>query len=251
VTGALGANDILVEGVLPVDVKPENHRPTGVTVVNPTHYATAYLLSLLKAAGIEVTKGQGEGVTPTTGTVELARHTSEPLSEILKKMNKPSDNLIAECLLKTLGAEKGGKVGSWQAGAAAAKEWFKSAGIDAAGVVIEDGSGLSRHNFVTPRSYAMMLKTMHTHPYAKVFKDSLPIPGEEGTLRNRTIGPNARKTARAKTGSLSNMSSLSGYVETKTGEPLLFVIFMNNHQCPAAAARGIQDKIVEYLASHD
>jgi D-alanyl-D-alanine carboxypeptidase/D-alanyl-D-alanine-endopeptidase (penicillin-binding protein 4) len=84
-----------------------------------------------------------------------------------------------------------------------------------------------------------------------VFKESLPIAGVDGTLINRPMGPNARGNCRAKTGYVANVCSLSGYVNTKSGEPLLFVIFMNNHQCSATTARGIQDKIVEYLAGRD
>lgn len=252
VTRDLGTNELFVDGVLPLDVKPGGHKTVSVTVENPTHYATAYLAARLKSLGIGVAGGETEGVTPTTGTVEIARHTGDPLADVLKKMNKPSDNLIAECLLKTLGAEKSKDgVGSWESGSAAAKEWFKSIGIDPATIVMEDGSGMSRHNYVTPRSYALMLKTMASHPYGKVFKDSLPVPGVDGTLANRPIGPNARKSCRAKTGYVANVSSLSGYVDTRSGEPLLFVIFMNNHQCPGSVARSIQDKIVEFLASQE
>ena len=127
--------------------------------------------------------------------MEVARHNSEPLSDILKKMNKPSDNLIAECLLKTLGAEKSkDRIGSWANGATAAKEWFKTIGIDPTGVVMEDGCGMSRHDYVTPRSYATMLKTMHSHAHAKVFKESMSIPGVDGTFQFRPIGPTARMT---------------------------------------------------------
>lgn len=248
----LGTNDIAVTGVLPVDAKPEVHKPVGVTVVNPAKYAAAYFLDRLKTAGIGVAGGDVDGVAPDSGTVEVARHTSEPLAEILKKMNKPSDNLIAECLLKTLGAEKGkDHVGSWAAGAAAAKEWFKTIGIDPAGVVMEDGCGMSRHDYVTPRSYATVLKTMHSHAYAKVFKESMAIPGVDGTFKFRPIGPTAKLTCRAKDGYVANVSTVSGYVDTKSGEPMLFVIFMNNHQCRNTVAKGVQDKIIEFVASHE
>src|SRR5262249_11531858 len=99
--------------------------------------------------------------------------------------------------------------------------------------------------------YAAMLKTMHAHAYAKVFKDSMAIPGVDGTFKSRPIGPNASKTCRAKDGYVANVSTVSGYVDTKGGEPLLFVIFMNNHQCRNTVVKGVQDKIIEYLASHE
>jgi D-alanyl-D-alanine carboxypeptidase/D-alanyl-D-alanine-endopeptidase (penicillin-binding protein 4) len=248
----LGMNQITVDGVLAVDAKPEDHKPSPITVEDPTHYATSYLLDKLKAADIDVTGGDGVGVTPDTGTTEVARHTSPPMSEILKRLNKPSDNLGAECLLKTLGAEKGKTgVGSTAAGREAAMTWFKSLGIDPEAVHMEDGSGLSRENFVSPRAYSIMLKTMVSHPQSKVFIDSLPIAGVDGTLRNRMKGTPAQNNCKAKSGYVSNVSSLSGYVTTRAGEPLLFVMFMNNHPARNAVPMGVQNKIVELLASWD
>jgi serine-type D-Ala-D-Ala carboxypeptidase/endopeptidase (penicillin-binding protein 4) len=246
---ALGENVITVDGTLALDAKPEEYKPVGVTVEDPTRYVAYVLLEKLRKAGIDVTGGDADGAAPTSGALPVAQHVSPPLSEILKKLNKPSDNLVAECLLKTLGAEKGKTgVGSAVTGRDVAYEWFKSIGMDTAGIDMTDGSGLSRQNFVTPRNLALLLKTMYTHPHGKVFIESLPVAGVDGTLRNRMKGTAAEKNCKAKSGYVSSVSSLSGYVTTKAGEPLLFVMLMNNHKARNAVAMGVQNKIVEMLA---
>jgi serine-type D-Ala-D-Ala carboxypeptidase/endopeptidase (penicillin-binding protein 4) len=252
VTRTTGVNQIVVDGLLAVDSRAEDRKPIPVSVEDPTRYALTYLQQKLKDAGIEVTGGIDEGILPDRDTVEIARHTGPPLSEVLKKLNKPSDNLVAECLLKTIGAEKGkAGVGSTAAGRDVAMQWFQIIGIDPAGISMQDGCGLSRHNFVSARSIALLLKAMHSHPSGKVFLDSLPVAGVDGTLRNRMKGTLATQNCRAKTGTMDAVSSLSGYVTTKAGEPLLFVMLMNNHRAPSALPAAVQNKIVELLAGYE
>lgn len=249
VSRELGTNEVVVDGTLPVDSRSESRKPVEVTVDNPTQFTLAYLYERLKQAGIEITGGHDDGQTPRQGTVEVARHTSIPLSEALLKLNKPSDNLVAECLLKTLGAEKSKTgIGSSAEGVAVAMAWFKSLGLESIGAAMVDGSGLSRYNLVSPRTIAVILKTMTTHPHGSVWIDSLPIAGVDGTLRNRMKGTLAEKNCRAKTGTISNASSLSGYVTTKDSHHLLFVILLNNQPTESDAPRAVQDKIVTLLA---
>ncbi|HXG23976.1 MAG TPA: D-alanyl-D-alanine carboxypeptidase/D-alanyl-D-alanine-endopeptidase, partial [Chthonomonadales bacterium] len=244
----LGKNRILIEGTLALDAPPDTRMPQGITLENPALYAAHVLTKQLRSAGIRV-----DG-SPTTGTSprrahEIARHYSPPLSTILKRLHKTSDNLIAECLLKTLGAEKGKtQLGTTEHGIRVAKAALNRMGIDPDTLVMADGSGLSRHNLVSAHSVAALLRTMYAHPHAKTFLDSLPLAGVEGTLKRRLKGTPAENNVRAKTGTMRNVSCLSGYVTTRDGEPLLFVILMNNHR-DNAAARDIQDKIVSLLAS--
>jgi D-alanyl-D-alanine carboxypeptidase/D-alanyl-D-alanine-endopeptidase (penicillin-binding protein 4) len=246
ITRALGQNEITVDGVLAIGTRAEDHAPVRVTVEEPALYAASVLRDKLRRAGVEVTGGIERGVTPE-GVSPVAQHRGEPLSEGLKRLNKPSDNLAAECLLKTLGAEKG-KTGSIAAGREAARAWFKEVGMDPEAIRMEDGSGLSRLNFVTPRAYASMLLAMAAHPHATTFIESLPVAGVDGTLRSRMKGTLAEKNAKAKSGYVSNVSSLSGYVSTKSGEPLLFVMLMNNHPSRNAVPMAVQNRIVELLA---
>jgi D-alanyl-D-alanine carboxypeptidase/D-alanyl-D-alanine-endopeptidase (penicillin-binding protein 4) len=167
----------------------------------------------------------------------------------LKRLNKTSNNLVAECLLKTLGTEKSSaRFGTAENGIRVAIIALKQLGIDPNTFVMVDGSGLSRLNRISARNVALLLRTMHGHPHAKVFLNSLPLAGREGTLKHRLKGAPAENNVRAKTGTMRNVSCLSGYVTTRDGEPLVFVIMMNNHR-DNAAAWDIQDKIVSLLAS--
>jgi PBP4 family serine-type D-alanyl-D-alanine carboxypeptidase len=246
----LGKNRIVVEGGLALDAKSEERKPAAVTVENPPLYAVWVLRERLRRAGIRVNGDAKTGVKPREGATEIAQHRSAPLSKMLELLNKPSDNLVAECLLKTLGAEKSRQgVGTTAGGIEAALAWFQEIGLDRSGIDMVDGSGLSRQNFVSPRNLARLLETMYGHPHAQVFLDSLPLAGVDGTLRNRMRGTPAEKNCRAKSGYVSSMSSLSGYVTTQDGEPLLFVILMNNHKARNSVATGVQNKIVVLLAS--
>ena len=248
VSRELGSNEVTVDGTLPVDSRSETRKPIEVTVDDPTEFTLACLADKLKQAEIETTGGMHPGDAPRQGITEVSRHTSIPLSEILAKLNKPSDNLIAECLLKALGAEKG-KEGSAAEGASVVAAWLKSLGADPTGLVMVDGSGLSRYNLVSPRTIAAVLKAMSSHPLGRVWADSLPIAGVDGTLRNRLKGTAAAQNVHAKTGSISNASSLSGYVTTKDARRLLFVILMNNQTTESDVPRAVQDKIVTLLAN--
>ncbi len=247
----LGQNVITIDGGFPMDPKPTDHRTEPITVESPTQFTASYLLEKFKSSGIDFTGDISEGLLPEKDITEIARHSSLPFSEVLKKLNKPSDNLVAECILKTLGAEKGKThIGSTAEGRSVAMDWFKSVGVDVSGVRMQDGSGLSRQNYVSPRAYGQMLKAIASDPNAKIFIDSLPNAGVDGSLRNRLKGTVAENNVKAKTGSLANVSSLSGYVTTKAGEKLLFVIFLNN-QPSSAVAHQVEDKIALLLAAYD
>jgi PBP4 family serine-type D-alanyl-D-alanine carboxypeptidase len=169
------------------------------------------------------------------------------LSAILALLNKPSDNLIAETLLKTLGAELKGQ-GSCSAGGEIETEFLKNAGLDIAALRIVDGSGLSRLDGISPGNLVKLLKHMYKHSDYQVYLDSLPIAGVDGTLRNRMKGTAAERNVRAKSGYVSSVSTLSGYVTTKGGDYLTFSIMMNNHLCKNSAATAVQNRICEYLA---
>ncbi len=247
VSRILGQNVATVDGTLSVNARSEDHRPTPVTVEDPGLFAATVFTERLVGAGVSVAGAPKTGPTPN-GATEIGRHESPPMSEVLRRLNKPSDNLVAECLLKTLGAERGSG-GSTAAGREVALAWFKQLGLDTERVQMTDGSGLSRQTLVSPRNLAILLRAMYSHPQSRVYIDSLPIAGVDGTLRNRMKGTPAEGNCHGKTGSLSGVSSMSGYVTTKAGEPLAFVILMNNHPAPSSVAHRIQDSIAVFLAS--
>lgn len=243
-----GRSVITVEGTLAIDAQPGAQTSQAVTVEEPALYAAELFHQRLKAAGVAVEGLSGEGVTPV-GAAEIARHESLPLSALLARLNKPSDNLVAECLLKTLAAERTGQ-GSWSIGRRLATERLIGMGLPSDGFRIADGSGLSRHNYLSARSMTRLLEAMYRRPDGKAFIDSLPIAGVDGTLRNRMRETPAAENCRAKTGTMSSVSSLCGYVVTKRGETLAFAILMSNHPSNEQA-RIAQDRIAALLAEWD
>lgn len=244
-----GQNILVISGSLALDTTDEAAPKVPVTVEDPTRFALTVFREALGKEGIRI--GSKRFPTPT-GTVSLAEHKSVPLTEMLKLLNKPSDNLIAECLLKTVGAiKKGtGTAGSDGTGAQTARTFFSSIGMDVTHLNQADGSGLSRFNFVSPRDFVQLLTYLHAQPTFPALYDSLPIAGVDGSLRNRLKNTPATNNCHAKTGYISHASSLSGYITTKDGEMLVFSMLMNNHLSSNALPVSIQDKIVLLLADY-
>jgi D-alanyl-D-alanine carboxypeptidase/D-alanyl-D-alanine-endopeptidase (penicillin-binding protein 4) len=176
----------------------------------------------------------------------LAEHLSPPMREVVALINKPSDNLITEITLKTLGKEVRGE-GTTAAGVQVLREFLQSAGLEMGAVHIVDGSGLSRINGVSAENFVRLLEYMHRSPHAEAFRDSLPVYGVDGTLRNRLRGTPVQGNGYAKTGSLNRVSSLSGYLRTKSGRWLAFSIIMNAYNASGADARALQDRLVQIL----
>ncbi|HEY3266308.1 MAG TPA: D-alanyl-D-alanine carboxypeptidase/D-alanyl-D-alanine-endopeptidase [Armatimonadota bacterium] len=218
-----------------------------VSVHNPSAYTAFLFRKCLQDAGITIDGSPRSGVTPA-GATKVAAHDSAGLPDILKLLNKPSDNLIAETLLKTLGRVKKGN-GSAAAGADVERAYLEKIGVDAASVNIVDGSGLARQDNVTADALTRVLSYMWSHPNRSAFVDSLPVAGVDGTIRNRMKGGFTTGNVQAKTGSLTRVSSLSGYVRTRDGEPLVFSIVMNNFTGGGSEAHAIQDRICAAMAA--
>jgi D-alanyl-D-alanine carboxypeptidase/D-alanyl-D-alanine-endopeptidase (penicillin-binding protein 4) len=138
---------------------------------------------------------------------------------------------------------------SEDAGLAVVKSFLREAGIDSSGLVLTDGSGLSRNDLVTANSTLQLLTYMSRHRYAEVFREALPVAGIDGTLRNRMKGTTAMSNVRAKTGSLSTVATLSGYVTTAAGERLVFSIMSNSYTGEPDVRRTFIDPIAVLLAS--
>lgn len=246
---ARGKNDLLVNGEIAAGAKPE----TGtLTIEEPSLFAAARLAELLRDAGV-VVAGDLPGrslAVPAATTTLLGATSSEPLSTLVRDMMKRSDNLYAETLLKAAGAcVEAGKPGSTAAGARTVAALLAQAGGDAAALRVADGSGLSRLNLVSPRNLVALLTYLADENkagpgVAQAFRNALPIGGVDGTLRNRFENTPAQNVVRAKTGSLSGVSALSGYLTTRAGEPLVFSILMNNVLAGTATARAAQDALV-------
>jgi D-alanyl-D-alanine carboxypeptidase/D-alanyl-D-alanine-endopeptidase (penicillin-binding protein 4) len=227
-----------------------------VAVVNPTLFFAQSLKDALVEHGIAVA---GAAVDLDDVAASLAGSAAErrvivstpspPLREIATVMMKVSQNLYAETLLKEIGASRGG-LGTYQGGLAAVRAGLAAMGIPSDGYVIADGSGLSRYNYLAPATITSILERMYRDPkHHDAFLATLPIAGKDGTISTRLKRTRAEGNALAKTGSIANARSLSGYVRTRDGEMLVFSIMANDFVIPAATVNWIADLGVEYLAN--
>jgi D-alanyl-D-alanine carboxypeptidase/D-alanyl-D-alanine-endopeptidase (penicillin-binding protein 4) len=226
-----------------------------VAVINPTLYFVQSLKSELVAHGITVA---GEPVDiddldlPAAVLPErrvITRTESPPLGDIAAVMMQVSQNLYAETLLKAIGVRATG-AGTAAAGReavlAALREWKIADGA----LVMADGSGLSRYNYVTAELITGLLGRMYADSrHRDSFLLALPVAGKDGTVATRLRKSRAAGNARVKTGSISNMRALSGYVQTRDGEMLAFSILANDFTIPAATVNWIADLAVETLAN--
>jgi len=241
----LGTNVIRLGGTFPVGEEPEE---LGVAVEDPARYAATVFAEMLEAKGIRVTGGisTSSDALPTGARV-LAARDSAPLSEILKGINKPSQNLRTEMLLRLLGARAKG-AGTVQAGHAAVLEFLRRVGVSPQAWSLQDGSGLSRSDLVSPHEMVSLLAAMERHRYAAAFKESLPIAGVDGTLEHRMRGTAAQGRVVAKTGTIRHVNALDGYTTTRAGERLAFAIVVNHYTGDPKDATTAIDQIVNLLA---
>lgn len=225
-----------------------------VAVVNPTAFFAQALKDGLVARGIavsgeavdfdDVAAGMPGGARRTLVTTE-----SPPLSEIATVLMKVSQNLYAETFLKALGASHGG-LGTWAGGLAIARDTLKAWGVPDDGYVLQDGSGLSRYNYLTAETLTTVLAQMHRDPrHRDRFAATLPIAGKDGTISSRLKRTRAEGNAIAKTGSIANVRALSGYVKTRDGETLVFSILTNDFVVPVSTVNYITDLSVEILSN--
>lgn len=225
-TKAPGSNVIRVAGSYPLGKEPWEN---SVAMEDPARYATTVFVEVLEARGIRVTGGLATSSDPLPqGLRTLAAHDSPPMAETIKAVNKPSQNLHAEMLLRLLGARVKG-VGTVEAGQRAVIDFLKRLGVKPESWALQDGSGLSRSDLLSPHEMVNLLVGMDRHPHATVFRDSLPIAGVDGTLKNRMKGTPAAGRVQAKTGSIRHVNALAGYAMPKSGEPLVFSIVVNHH----------------------
>jgi D-alanyl-D-alanine carboxypeptidase/D-alanyl-D-alanine-endopeptidase (penicillin-binding protein 4) len=210
----------------------------------PAASAARRLARELKLAGVRVTGTATAGTAPAEA-VDLAQVQSPPLSALVAAMNGPSDNYLAEMLLKGLGAAHG-EGGTTAAGAAAAQAALDDIGVRPR---IIDGSGLSRRDRTTPRQVVRLLQRVANMEFALPFTASLPVAGQSGTLQRRMRGTVAAGACRAKTGTLRYTSNLAGYCTTGDGGVVAFALLMNGVN--VGRAHGIQDRIAAALAGWD
>ncbi len=186
----------------------------------------------------------------STNDKEIAAVESPSLSEFLIETNVNSNNLYAEALLRSLAIKKPREKNQNTAdvGLEVVRETLTQLGVEPEGYIIVDGSGLSRKNLTTPAALVQLLQAMAKSPQAEVFRASLPIAGVKGTLKNRFLNTAAEGIVQGKTGSMTGIYALSGYVNSPNYEPLVFSIIVNQSQESGKVIRTAIDEIVVLLS---
>jgi D-alanyl-D-alanine carboxypeptidase/D-alanyl-D-alanine-endopeptidase (penicillin-binding protein 4) len=246
--------EIEVTGMIPLGASPVTRM---VAVVNPTLFFAQGVKDALVSRGITIGGNAADGddvaadILCEGAPARRVLHTtpSPTLREIGTVLMKVSQNQYGETLLKAVGAKRSG-LGTTRAGRAAAIDTFTAWSIPADAYVMSDGSGLSRYNYIAPSTITSVLRRMYSDPqHREAFMATLPIAAKDGTISTRMRNTRAAENAVAKTGSIANVRSLSGFVRTRDGEVLVFSIIANDFVIPAATVNWAADLAVETLAN--
>jgi serine-type D-Ala-D-Ala carboxypeptidase/endopeptidase (penicillin-binding protein 4) len=252
-----GSLDTRLWGTLPLGGREVN---LAMSIEDPARYAAMALRGALEDRGVIVEgaavarhlypnevadPAQGPAVQPPPGA-ELARRVSAPLLEDLRITDKVSQNLHAELALRAVGRARR-NVGSFEAGLEELKAFLAEAGIAPEQYNFRDGSGLARLNLVTPAAVIGLLRYMYGGPHREQWIGLLPVGGQDGSLSNRFTDSAAAGRVYAKTGSLSHVSALSGYIHRANGRWVAFSILVNNYNVPAAEVRSVMDRICNLI----
>jgi len=260
-----GPKPFLVRGSIPL-----GHATIDLAMAmpDPAEYTAHVLKQMLLARGIRVTGDaralhapppsdgmtfdppgalpQSSSPVSETNTLVLAERQSPPLIEIVRVLNKVSENLHAEILLRTVAKEKSGE-GSLAAGLKIEQQFLTSIGIPLGDVLVNDGSGLSRQNLVTPRAVVSLLEYGQRQSWGEAYAATLPVAGIDGTLDNRMKGTSAEGRIEAKTGSVEHTQAISGFATTLHGAHLIFSMFDNHNGGTGRDATHVLDTIAQAM----
>ena len=232
ITRQVGTNKVIITGNSPLGTSGVKE---WISVTNPTIYALDIFKRSLAEKGITFAASSKviEGKTPKNAKALVSRK-SMPLKELIIPFMKLSNNTHAEMLAKEMGKVKYGE-GSWNAGLLVMHEYAASVGLDVTKWKFEDASGMSYSNKVSSSQLSQLLYVVRKEPWYNTYYKSLPIAGVSdrfvgGTLRNRLKSAPAKGNIQAKTGSLENIKSLSGYAKTKNGETLIFTVLTEKNK---------------------
>lgn len=216
---------------------------------HPTLQLLRYLESRLEEAGVavegELRRAGPEESRPAGGWTASLR--SEPLEEVLSQLLQQSDNQIAESLLRSLGRAEG-TAGSPEEGIGVIMDRLAEWGVEPGAARLTDGSGLSRYDRASPAALVRVLRAVWREPGFGAFARALPAAARDGTLRARLLGTPAAGNLTGKTGSLSGVRALSGYVEDGAGQTLVFSLLLNGYDAPGDVAVALEDLMVEQLS---
>ncbi|MGF1429511.1 D-alanyl-D-alanine carboxypeptidase/D-alanyl-D-alanine endopeptidase [Kitasatospora sp. LaBMicrA B282] len=223
-----GGNELLLSGSLPADAGP---RDEWVAVDDPANLAGTVFAAALARHGVSVASGVREQPAPAE-TRELAAHDSAPLADLMVPFLKLSNNGIAEHLVKEIGAVKAG-AGSWAAGLDQVRGFLRRHGLEPTPARQVDGSGLSRQDLITGQRLLALLRFARQQPWYNAWYNALPVAGDPrrlvgGTLTDRMRGTAAAGRVHAKTGSMTGVAALAGYLDRADGHTLAFSVLVGN-----------------------
>jgi serine-type D-Ala-D-Ala carboxypeptidase/endopeptidase (penicillin-binding protein 4) len=241
-----GVIEVELQGAFPINCVATPQ----LNVIDRADVAARLLTGLWRAEG-GVLRGrvrEHEGVLPSQMRL-LAEFRARPLSETVRDMNKRSDNPMTRLTYLSLGANSAnvGASSTFEDANAVVRGWFREKGIATDGLVMENGSGLSRSERITAAQLAALLRAMHRSKWAPEFMASLPIAALDGTMRNRLKNSPAKEVARMKTGTLRNVSAVAGYLPDATGQLCVAVVIINDEKGGDNAARAAIDALLDWV----
>jgi serine-type D-Ala-D-Ala carboxypeptidase/endopeptidase (penicillin-binding protein 4) len=242
-----GSNIIELDGKIMKDSLNKEEVNLSVTIDNPTLYFLSLFKDCIEKRNIKF-KGALVDIDDYRERInyselnQIYEINSPPLKEIIKVLNKQSNNLIAEVLLKTMAKENLGE-GSFSKGTEMLNKFAGKIGITSEKANFADGSGLSRLSLITPKYIIALLSYCYRADFSESFFNSLAIPGENGTLKRRLTKSTAQKNIWAKTGSMTGVNNLAGYIKTKDNDMLAFSIMIMNFTVPQNVISNIIDLI--------
>lgn len=250
---ASGAIRIQLQGTFPRNCIASN----SINVLDRQDYVDRLLREEWKKLGGEITGTTIDGSTAPDARL-LAEHVSRALPEVVRDINKPSDNALARTLYLSLGSLESDALhgshpmpGSGPTALRAdmvVRDWMRMKGISDEGFVIENGSGLSRVEKISPRQMGMLLSAGLRSKWAPEFMASMPIAGMDGTMRRRLKNSPAAERARMKTGTLRNVTAIAGYVPDASGQYCVVVAMINTERAGEGKGREILDALVDWVA---
>jgi D-alanyl-D-alanine carboxypeptidase/D-alanyl-D-alanine-endopeptidase (penicillin-binding protein 4) len=216
------------------------------TVSSHESFVHGVFTALWRELGGEFEGGVRSG-TASGGARRLFVHRSYPLSDVIRPMNKFSNNVMTRNLFLTLGAERHGAPGTVSKGRVAVREWLQSIGVDPGGLVIENGSGLSRTSKASARLIGEMLLEVYRSPYMPEFISSLPLAAIDGTMRKRFRNGPMQGRMHVKTGLIDHVRSMGGYMLNSNGRTFVVVVLQNDRNIHHQTGTRIQDALIEWL----
>ena len=249
-----GRIKVMLHGTFPRNCVADN----SINVVDRHDYLDRLLRLEWKQLGGTITGKTVEGTTPADSTV-LAAHVSRPLPELVRDINKPSDNTLARTVFLSLGSlESDPVLGSHplppspeptaERAEHVVRDWMRAHHIDDTGLVLENGSGLSRSERITPKQMGELLEAGLSSNWRPEFLASLPIVAVDGTMRRRLKDSPAAGHARLKTGSLHDVAAVAGYVPDASGKICVVVGFVNTDLVAHGKGRAVLDALVDWVS---